>query len=1051
MVLSDISIRRPVFATVINLVVLLVGLIAYDRLAVRQIPNVDTPVVTVNTSYPGASAQVIESQVTQPIEDALSGVEGIEYMQSVSREQSSQVTIRFRLNRDPDGAASDVRDRVAQARQFLPDEVNEPIIQKQEADQQPIIYLAFSSDRHSQVEIADYAERLVKDRIQTIPGVAQAQVYSSTYAMRVWLQPQRLAGFGLTPADVERALRAQNVEIPAGRVQGEQREFTVLSETDLKTPEEFGEIIVGNGSVAGGTAGAAAGGAYLVRLKDVAKVELGAQEERFRARFNGVNAVPLAVVKQAVANPLDISEALKTMLPQIQASLPEGMKIEIAFDTTVFIEKSIEEVYKTVAEAVVLVIIVIFLFLRSGRATLIPLVTIPLSLVGAFALMYAFGFTINTLTLLAMVLAIGLVVDDAIVMLENIYRHIEEGMPPMAAALQGSKEIGFAIIAMTLTLAAVYMPLAFSTGRTGKLFTEFALTLAGAVIVSGFVALTLSPMMASRLLRHETSHGWFYTAGERVLGKIDRGYRAILTRALCLRALVVAVAVVIFALALLLFAGVPKAITPAFAQGWSWMQGLPDELAPQEDQGFIIGFGIAPEGSTPEYTDRYAKQMEGLFAKIPQVKQYFQIVGFPSVTTTVGFVMLQDWADRDVSTADVQGQLFPQFMGIPGIMAFPTLPPPLGQDGFGQPVSFVVQSTGTWEELGGTVQQLMAKMAENPKLTNPDTDLKLDKPQLKLELDRDKVAAVGSDVATVGRTLETLLGGRNVTRFKRGSEQYDVIVQVEDADRRTPGDLSNIFVRGGDGQMVQLSNLVKVQETVAAKELNHFNKLRAATISAGLAPGYSMGEALTWMEGALKDVAPTAQYDLSGQSREFRESASDFAMILALALVFIFLVLAAQFESWVDPFVILLAVPLAMFGAFLALKLSGGSWNIYSQIGVVTLVGLIAKHGILIVEFSNQLQEQGKSKLEAVIDAAALRLRPILMTTGAMVLGSLPLAIASGAGAEARNQIGWVIVGGMSIGTVFTLLVVPVMYLLIGRDHHKATARTAAPYASPAH
>lgn len=1021
MVLSDISIRRPVLAIVINLVVVLVGIISYNRLAVRQIPNVDTPVVTVNTNYPGASAQVIESQVTQPIEDALSGVEGIEYMQSVSREQSSQVTIRFRLDRDADGAASDVRDRVGQARDFLPDEVDEPVIQKQEADQQPIIYLAFSSDRHSQVEIADYAERLVKDRVQTIPGVAQAVVYSSTYAMRIWLQPQRLAGFGLTPADVENALRAQNVEIPAGRVQGEQREFTVLSETDLKTPEQFGQVILGDVN------------GHLVRLKDVAKVELGAQEERFRARYNGVNAVPLAVIKQAVANPLDISAALKEMLPQIQRTLPEGMKIEVAFDTTVFIEKSIEEVYKTVAEAVVLVIIVIFLFLRSWRATLIPLVTIPVSLIGAFGLMYAFGFTINTLTLLAMVLAIGLVVDDAIVMLENIYRHIEEGMPPFQAALQGSKEIGFAIVAMTLTLAAVYVPLAFSTGRTGKLFVEFALTLAGAVVVSGFTALTLSPMMSSRLLRHETSHGRFYVAGEKVLGWIDRTYRRVLAAGLRARWVVVIIAAVVFAGALGLF------------------KMLPDELAPQEDQGFIIGFGIAPEGSTPEYTDRYAKQMEGMFANIPQVQQYFQIVGFPSVTNTIGFVMLQDWNKRDVSTADVQGQLFPQFMGIPGIMAFPTLPPPLGQEGFGQPVSFVVQSTGTWEELGATVRKLMTKMAENPRLTNPDSDLKLDKPQLKLELDRDKVAAVGSDVATVGHTLETLLGGRNVTRFKRGSEQYDVIVQVEDADRRTPGDLSNIFVKGGDGQMVQLSNLVKAEETVAAKELNHFNKLRAATISAGLAPGYSMGEALTWMDAALKEVAPEAQYDLSGQSREFRESASDFAMIFLLALAFIFLVLAAQFESWVDPFVILLAVPLAAFGAFLALKLTGGSWNIYSQIGVVTLVGLIAKHGILIVEFSNQLQERGRSKLEAVIDAAALRLRPILMTTGAMVLGSLPLAIASGAGAEARNQIGWVIVGGMAIGTFFTLFVVPVMYLLIGRDHQKAAARQAGLEVSPAH
>ncbi|QSX79430.1 efflux RND transporter permease subunit [Agrilutibacter solisilvae] len=1017
MVLSDISIRRPVFAMVINLVVLLVGIIAYDRLAVRLIPNVDVPVVTVNTGYPGASAQVIESQVTQPIEDALSGVEGVEYMQSVSREQSSQVTIRFRLNRDPDGAASDVRDRVAQARQFLPEEVDEPVVQKQEADAQPIIYLAFSSDRHSQVEIADYAETLVKDRVQTIPGVAQAQVYSSTYAMRVWIQPQRLAGFGLTPADVEAALREQNVEIPAGRVEGSDREFTVLSETDLKTPEQFGNIVLGDVK---GT---------LVRLRDVAKVELGQEEDRFRARYNGKNAVPLGIVKQAVANPLDISQALQEMLPKITQSLPQGMKVEIAYDSTIFIDKSIEEVQHTVLIAIGLVIVVIFLFLRSWRATLIPLVTIPVSMIGAFALMYAFGFTINTLTLLAMVLAIGLVVDDAIVMLENIVRHIEEGMPPMEAAFKGSKEIGFAIVAMTLTLAAVYIPLAFSTGRTGKLFVEFALTLAGSVLVSGFTALSLSPMMCSRLLRGDNHHGRFYQAGERVLQWMDSHYRSALSAMMRWRWMVVGFAALVFAGAVGLFLWLPK------------------ETAPQEDQGFIIAIGVAPEGSTVEYTDRYAKQMEGMLMGLPDQQRVFEIVGFPDVTQAIGFTMLTDWSKREKSAKEISDALGGQmFFAVPGVLAFTMTPPPLGSDDFlGKPVNFVVQSTGTWDELNATVQKLMAKMQTNPKLIAPETDLKLNKPQLRVEVDRDKVAAVGSSVDTVGHTLETFLGGRNVTRFKRGSEQYDVVVQIEDAARRTPGALSNVFVRGGDGQMVQLSNLVSVNETIAAKELNHFNKLRAATVSAGLAPGYSIGDALTWMEDALQEVAPASPYDLSGQSREFRESSSDFAMIFLLALAFIFLVLAAQFESWVDPFVILLgSVPLAFFGALLLLKLTGGSFNIYTQIGLVTLVGLIAKHGILIVEFANQLQEDGRDKFNAVLEAAALRLRPILMTTGAMVLGSLPLAIATGAGAEARNQIGWVIVGGMSIGTLFTLFVVPVVYLLIGRDHHKAQTRKAA-------
>jgi multidrug efflux pump len=1019
MILSDISIRRPVFATVVNLVVLLIGIICYDRLAVRLIPKVDTPVVTVATAYPGASAQVVESTITTPIEEQLSGIEGIDYIGSVSREESSQITVRFRLDRDPDSAAADVRDRVALARDFLPQEAREPVVQKQEADAQPIIYLAFSSDRHAELEIADIAERLVKDRVQNIAGVAQAQVYGNKYAMRLWLDPARLAAYSMTPADVETALRKQNVEIPAGRIEGTQREFAVLSETDLKTPEQFGAIVLRTGA-----------DGYAVRVRDVARVELGADQARFRARYNGRNAVPLGVVKQATANPLAISEGLHKLLPEITRTLPEGMKVEIAYDSTIFIDRSIDEVYTTIGEAMLLVVIVIFLFLRSARATLIPIVTIPVSLIGAFAVMYLFGFSINTLTLLAMVLAIGLVVDDAIVMLENIYRHIEEGMPPMQAALKGSKEIGFAIVAMTLTLAAVYVPLAFSTGRTGRLFIEFALTLAGAVIVSGFTALTLSPMMCSRLLKHSEKHGKAYEFGEKVLNGLQSRYERTLRWSLRQRALVFGAAGIVFAglLGIFLF------------------KLLPNELAPQEDQGLVIGFGMAPEGSTPEYTDGYARQMEATFAQLDGVDRYFQIVGFPTVTQTIGFVGLKDWSERSQPASTYQGMLFPQFMNIAGIMAFPVLPPPLGADDFGQPVSFIVQTTGTWEDLEKISDGLLAKIRENPKLTNADTDLKLNKPQLRIEMDRDKVAAVGASVDDVGRTIESLLGGRQVTRFKRGSEQYDVIVQVDNEGRRVPEQLSTIYVRGGDGSMIQMANLVSANEAVAAKELNHFNRLRSATISAGLAPGYSMGEALDWLSGAVKEVASDAQYDFSGQSREFRESSSAFIVLLALALVFIYLVLAAQFESWIDPLIILFSVPLAAFGGLACLVIvnwvaatglthQAGSWNIYTQIGLITLVGLIAKHGIMIVEFANQLQERGMNKAEAAFEAARLRLRPILMTTGAMVLGALPLAIASGAGAEARHQIGWVIVGGMSFGTMLTLFVVPMVYILLARKH----------------
>ena len=1011
MILSEISIRRPVLATVMSLALMLIGIVSYQRLSVREYPKIDEPVVTVETTYKGASAQIIESQVTQTLEDSLAGIEGIDVMSSISRAEKSQITLRFRLDRNVDVAASDVRDRVGRVRAALPSEIDEPVIAKVEADAQPIIYLAFSSDRHSPLEVTDFADRYVKDRLQNLPGVAQVRIFGERrFAMRLWLDPQRMAAYRVTPQDVENALRRQNVEIPAGRVESVAREFTVVSETDLRSPAEFENIILRDDS------------GYLVRLRDIGRAELGALDERVSARFNGRGAVAIGVVKQSTANPLDVSKAVNEALPKIRAAVPEGMGVDVGYDSSVFIAKSIDAVFHTIFEAIILVVLVIFFFLRSLRATLVPLVTIPVSLIGGFALMYAFGFSINTLTLLSMVLAIGLVVDDAIVMLENIFRYVEEGMNPFQAALKGSREIGFAVIAMTITLAAVYAPIGFMTGRTGRLFTEFALTLAGAVIVSGFVALTLSPMMCSKLLKHETKHGLLYRAIERFLEGMTNGYRRLLRLSLRARPLVLLIGLGVAAASYVLFTG------------------LKSELAPVEDRGTIVGIAIAPEGSTLDYTMGYAQRMEALFRQIPVLEKFFVVVGFPVVNQGIAFVRLIDWDERDVKQQAITAQLFPKMFGIPGILGFVTNPPSLGQSPIDKPVNFVIQTSLPFEELQTMVNAMMAEARKFPGLTNIDTDLKLNKPELRVSLDRDKSADLGVDVDTVGRTLETLLGGRQVTRFKKDGKQYDVIVQVANVDRRNPDDIAGIYVRGGTsatggpGQMISLANLVKVEERVAPKELNHFNKLRSATITATLAPGTSLGEALSVMQAAAAKVLPaTAQTDYAGQSREFRESATGLYFVFVLALAFIYLVLAAQFESFIDPFVIMLTVPLSMTGALAALQMSGGTMNVYSQIGLVTLVGLITKHGILIVEFANQLQRAGTDIRKAVEEAAVLRLRPILMTTGAMVLGALPLAYAKGAGAESRQAIGAVIVGGMTLGTLLTLFVVPTVYSYLAR------------------
>ncbi len=1016
MFLPELSIRRPVFATVMSLMLILVGIMSYSRLAVREYPNIDAPIVSVRTVYLGASAEVVESQITQPIEDSLAGIEGIRVIKSVSREEVSQVTVEFVLDRDIDAAANDVRDRTARVRGLLPEEADDPVIAKIEADAFPIIWIAFSSDRHTPLEITDYADRVVRDRLQTLPGVASVIIGGERrYAMRLWLDRERLAAYGLTPQDVEDALRRQNVEVPSGRIESRQREFTVLTETDLRTPEEFNRLIVRYVNT------------YPVRLADVGYAELGAADDRNAVRVNGDPAVGVGVVKQSNANTLAVAKAVKAELPRLSAGLPAGMTLQIGFDSSVFIDESITSVFETLAEALILVVLVIFLFLRSGRATLIPFVTIPVSLIGAFLFVYALGFSVNVLTLLALVLAIGLVVDDAIVVLENVYRRIERGMPTGQAALEGSKEIAFAVLAMTITVAAVFVPVAFMTGTTGRLFREFALTVSAAVIVSGFVALTLTPMMCAKLLRHETRHGRVYRMIERGIERLNAGYRALLARSLDHRGMIVGLGVATAGAIVLLF------------------MTLKAELSPLEDRGIMIGVMLAPEGATMAYTDGYARRVEELYKQVPEIRTYFMVVApgleRPNpVTSAFSFVMLKAWDERERKQQQIVGELMPKMFGLPGVLAFPINPPSLGQSFRNPPVMFVVQAN-TYAELQTMVDRLMAKAREFPGLVNIDSDLKLNKPQFAVTLDREKTADVGVEVETVGRTLETLLGGRQVTRFKREGEQYDVIVKVADKDRTSPSDLTAIYVRGAGGQLVQLSNLMQVRETVAPKELNHFNRLRSATISANLAPGVALGDALAFMEHAAADALPPGtQTALDGQSREFKESGVSMYIAFALALIFLYLVLAAQFESFVDPFIIMLSVPLAMAGALLSLKLTGNTLNVYSQIGMVMLVGLIAKNGILIVEFANQLQERGRAVRDAVIEAASLRLRPILMTTAAMILGSVPLALATGAGAESRQQIGWVIVGGLLLGTLLTLFVIPTSYTLLARRRPRPVA-----------
>jgi multidrug efflux pump len=1008
--LSETSIRRPVLAIVMSLLLVLIGLVSFKQLSVREYPRIDEPVVTVNTRLVGASSEVIESQVTKPLEDSIAGIDGVDVMTSISRTEQSQITVRFRLSKDPDTAAAEVRDRVSRVRGRLPASVDEPVISKVEADATPTIWIAYTSDTLSTLELTDLVNRVVKPRLQSVPGVADIQMGGDRrFAMRIWLDPDRLASYRLTTQDVEDALRRQNLEVPAGRIESQRREFNVTARTDLNTVPQFLDIAL---KTVGG---------YTVRLRDVARVEEDAASERSAVRLNGVPSISTGIIRNATANPIEVADGVRAVLPQIQRDLPPSVTVIQANDLSVFIDRSIKSVYTTIAEAVVLVGLVVFVFLRTVRASIIPLVTIPVSLIGAFSLIALAGFTINTLTLLALVLAIGLVVDDAIVVLENIYRHIEEGLEPFQAALKGIREISFAVIAMTLTLAAVFAPLAFTPGRTGRLFGEFALTLAGAVIVSGFVALTLTPMMCSQLLRHNAKPSRFDRGMEAALVALTNAYRRTLEASLKVRWLVVGLML-------------------ASAGGSWWLfTTAKSELAPLEDRGVIFMPVRAPDGATMEFTSRYAQALDRIASQYPEFDRRFVFVGggggvTGQVSTATVVLRTVDWTERERTTPELARAMLPQVMGLPGVTAFPVTPPSLGQGFRERPVNFVIVSNDSYANMARAAQAMVAEMAKNPGFVQPDIDLQLNKPELFMDVDRSRAADLGVSVESVARTVETMLGGRVVTRYKRDADQYDVIVQTDGRARATPQDIDRLFVRGRGDTMVPLSALVHVRESVAARELNHFNQRRSVTITANLAPGFALGEALQFMDSAAQRVLPQGySTELNGVSREFRASSGALGLVFVLALLFIFLVLAAQFESFIDPLVILLSVPLSMVGALAALKWSGGTLNVYSQIGLITLVGLITKHGILIVEFSNQLRQQGRDAVEAVVEAASLRLRPILMTTGAMVLGAVPLALASGAGAESRQQIGWVIVGGMSVGTLLTIFVVPTVYTLLAR------------------
>lgn len=1012
MLLSDISITRPVFASVISLLLLAFGLVSFERLPLREYPDIDPPVVSIDTIYHGAAANVVETRITELIEERVAGLEGIEFIESSSEDGRSTITVEFAVNRDIDAAANDIRDRVAGVLDQLPDEAEPPDIQKVDSNDDVIVWLNLSSDRMTVPELTDYAERYLVDRFSILDGVARVRVGGGqSFAMRIWLDRRALAAHGLTVTDVENALRAENVELPAGSLESKQRQFTVRVQRTFHNADDFKQLVLARGE-----------DGYLIRLGDVGRVEKGTFENRTFFRGNGLPMVGLGIIKQSTANTINVARAAETEKERLIQTLPEGMTIEQSYDSSVFIEGAIFEVYKTLAIALAMVVLVIFLFLGSVRAMLIPAVTVPVSLISAFIVLMILGYTINLLTLLALVLAIGLVVDDAIVVLENIYRRmVEKKETPLVAAFRGTRQVGFVVIATTVVLVAVFTPIALLQGDVGQLFAEFALTMAAAVSFSSLVALTAVPVLASKLLKQGVEQKLMVRNVDRLFralrGRYQRWLKAALSKPL---------AIVVAYLGLI-------------AVSLSLLYTTPSEYVPEEDRGVFFVLVNGPEGATYAYMKEYMNEIEHRLMPLAESGETGRILvrtprtfsNYENFNTGFIIVILSDWGQRR-SAWEIMEDVKNRLANLPGVRAFSIMRQGIGAR-ISKPVQFVIGG-GTYEELARWRDTLIERIhSDNPGLVDIDWDYKETKPQLKVHIDYNRAAELGVTVATIGRTLESMLGSRQVTTYIDEGEEYDVIIEGERSEQRTPSDLENIYVRSDrSGQLIPLSNLISLEEYADSTRLNRYNRIRAITIEANLADGYALGDALSYLEGMVVEHLPEyAIVDYKGRSQDYKFSGSAIAFAFILGLLVTFLVLAAQFESYIHPLIIMLSVPLAMAGGLFGLWITDSTLNLYSQIGLIILVGLAAKNGILIVEFANQLRDQNRTVTEAILEATQIRLRPIIMTSITTAAGAIPLILAFGPGAEARLVIGITLFSGVIVATLFTLFVVPVAYNLL--------------------